>query len=347
MIQEWFAALGVPWLLNKYVQAAVIIVVAIVLAKLVLFVFSRYLQRIAGKTKTKVDDLIFENTKRPLFYLVLVYGVKFALVPLGINGVVDKIINSLLAVVFVFILSRSLDVIIETWGTSFAKKTKTKIDEVLLPLFHKASKVIFVIIAVLWVLAIWEIDITPYLAGAGIIGLVLGMALQDSLKNVFGGVSLLLDKNFHIGDPIQLESGELGSVNEIGLRSTKILTFDNEVIFIPNGQLANMRIRNYVKPNTKIRKIVEFGVAYGSDVENVKKVVLGAMKKVKDISDDPYMDVIFTSMGDSALLFKARFWVDWEVAYSKWLEVTQAIYSVLEKEGIEIPFPQMDVHMKK
>jgi len=274
------------YLQNKYLFSVFILVVFFISGALVWLIYSRVLQNLAKKTKTEADDQIFAKTKWPLFLLVVFYGFELAIENIYPNGLIDKTFNALLAITFLFILMRIVDAIIIAWGEKFSKKTKSQLDDTLLPLFHKGIKVIFVLIGFMWVLRIWQIDITPYLAGAGILGLVLGFALQDTLKNVFGGVSLIIDKNFNLGDPILLESGELGIVAEVGLRSTKIKTYDNEIIFVPNGQLANMKIRNYVKPNTKIRKIVEFGVEYGSDIDYVKKVVMGSLKSVKDIYDD-------------------------------------------------------------
>src|SRR3989338_5597694 len=332
---------------NPYLLSLGIVLVFGILAKVLLLVFSFYLHRFATKTKTKIDDLIFEHTRKPLFYLILVYGLKLALLNLEINGVWSRIINTLRAVVFIFILSRVLDIIIETWGYGFAKQTKTNIDEVLLPLFHLASKFIFVLVLLMWILHLWNIDITPYLAGVGIGGIVLGLALQDSLKNVFGGVSLIMDKSFNLEDTIALESGEQGKIKEIGLRSTKILTPDNELISVPNGQLANMRIRNLAQPDPKLRKTVDFSVDYGSDVEKVKKIVLHSIHTMKDVYLDPAPDVIFMEMGDSGLKFKARFWVDWNKGYDAWVEATGLIYGALAKAKIGIPYPTHTVYMKK
>ena len=212
---------------NEYLFSLVVILFFEIAAKLLLFVFNMYLQTFAAKTKTKVDDLIFENTKRPLFYLIFMYGLKIAALHLGFTGVTTKIIHSVMAALFLLIIMRVIDVLIETWGVTIAKKTKTKVDEVLLPLLHKIGRAIYLIIAFLWILKIWDIDITPYLAGVGISGLVLGFALQDTLKNVFGGMSLLMDKTYQIGDKVKLESGEVGIINDIGLRSTKLVTYDN------------------------------------------------------------------------------------------------------------------------
>jgi MscS family membrane protein len=336
------------YLQNKYIFALLILVAFAIGAWLLLFIFEKFLQRWAKKTKTEVDDIIFEKTKKPAFYFLLAFGLKVAILSLNINGIVNNLINSLMAVVFVFIVARIVDVIIDIWGETFAKKTESKIDDVLLPLFHKFTKVLFVIIAILWVLKIWGIDIGPYLAGAGILGIVIGFALQDSLKNILGGVTLLLDKTFEIGDKVKIESGEVGTIHDIGLRSTKLITYDNEVIYIPNGYLANSQVQNYTRPSPKIRSNVNFGVEYGSDAAQVQKVVLEILKKDKEILKDPKPAVHFLEMGDFALNFKAYFWVEkWGMAYNKKLEMTEAIYNGLNKAKIGIPFPTQTIELKK
>ncbi|MBT4935751.1 mechanosensitive ion channel family protein [Candidatus Woesearchaeota archaeon] len=335
------------YLQNQYVLSGIIIVISILAAWLLLFIFSRFLEKFAKNTKTKVDDLIFDRTKKPLFYLILAYGFKLAILNLGFNGVVSKTVNTVMALVFVLIIIRAIDIIIDAWGMTFAKKTQTKLDDILLPLFHKATRVVFVLIALMWILDIWEVNIAPYLAGVGISGIVLGLALQDSLKNILGGVTLLLDKTYQVGDKIKLESGNVGTVLDIGLRSTKMQTYDNEVIYIPNGYLANSSIQNYTRPTPIVRAKVEFGVEYGSNVDTVKKVVLTVIKKLGVLSD-PAPDVQFLSMGDSALQFKALFWVErWDEAYGKKLEATQKIYEALRKENIGIPFPTQTIYLKK
>ncbi|MEK6899651.1 MAG: mechanosensitive ion channel domain-containing protein, partial [Nanoarchaeota archaeon] len=268
---------------NKYAVSVTIMLFFAAAGKLLLFIYGQYLERFASKTKTKVDDMLFEHTKKPLFYLLLAYGLKLILLNLEFSVRFDELINTVMAVVFLYVLLRGFDILIETWALAFSKKTKTSIDDVLLPLFHKILKVLFVIIGLLWVLRIWHIDITPYLAGVGISGLVLGLALQDSLKNIFGGVTLLLDKTYLVGDKVQLESGEVGIIHDIGLRSTKMVTFDNEVIYVPNGYLANSRVMNYARPDPKVRTNVVFGVEYGSDVEKVRKIVLDVIKGIDGI----------------------------------------------------------------
>ncbi|MBU1644507.1 MAG: mechanosensitive ion channel family protein, partial [Nanoarchaeota archaeon] len=325
-----------------------ILITFVLLAKLVLFIFVHYFKKIASKTKTNVDDLIFERTEKPIFLLILAYGLKIAVLNLGVNEIVTKIINSIMALVFVLVIIRIFDIIIEAWGMTFAKKTKTNVDDVLMPLFQKGIRVIFFVIAVMWILHTWEINITPYLAGAGIAGLVLGMALQDSLKNIIGGVTLLLDKTYKVGDKVKLESGEVGIIHDIGLRSTKLLTFDNEAVYIPNGYLANSRVLNYTRPNPKVRVTVNFGVEYGNNIEKVRKVVLSVINKMEGILEEPAPSVQFLEMGNFSLSFAARFWVEkWDKSWDKKLEATQNIYDALNKAKINIPFPTQTIYLKK
>ncbi len=347
MVIEYLALLE-QYVPNVWAQAGTILAVFLILAQVLKYVVDHVASKLASKTKTNVDDIIIKRTKKPLFYVIMLLGLRVALIPLAVDGVITKIVASLTAFVFIYILAVTISIVIEVWGKQLAHATKSKFDETILPIIKNAMNILFFIIAFLWVFNIWGIDITPYLAGLGIGGLVLGLALQDSLKNVFGGISLILDKSFNVGDKIRLESGELGEIKEIGLRSTKLLTYDQQLIYIPNGQLANMRIQNYVRPNVRERVTVDFGVEYGSDVETVKKTVLKAVKSMKDISDNPYMDVVFTQLGESALTFQARYFVDdYRKAYEKKLEGTQKIYEALNAAKIGIPFPTRTIYMKK
>ncbi len=339
---------AIPYLQNRYASALAILVVSGIIAQIMLFLFGLYLKKVAGKTETIIDDLIFEKTKKPVFFLILIYGLKLALLDLGWLGLTSKLVDSLMAVLFLFILLRVFDIIVESWGMTFAKKTKTQIDEVLLPLFHKLGKVIFVIIALMWVMHIWGVDITPYLAGVGISGIVLGLALQDSLKNILGGINLMMDKTYQIGDKVKLESGDVGKIHDIGLRTTKIVTFDNEILYVPNGYLANSRVTNFTHPSLDVRTKVEFTVEYGSDISRVKKVILDTVSKIEGISKKKEPSVQFYEMGDFALKFRVFFWVDdWRDEAARKMEATEAIYNALNKAKIRIPYPTQVVYVKK
>ena len=132
------------------------------------------------------------------------------------------------------------------------------------------------------------------------------------------------------------------------MRSTKILTFDNELMIIPNSTIATSNIHNIGEPEPKTRVVVQFSVAYGSDIAKVKKVVMAEIKKVEHFINDPEPKVRFLEMADSSLNFKAYFYVDsFEYKWSSIDEINTYIYNALNKNKIEIPFPQRDVHLKK
>ena len=145
-----------------------------------------------------------------------------------------------------------------------------------------------------------------------------------------------------------LENGTSGKVTQVGLRSTKILTRDNESLIVPNSKLSESIIHNVAMPEPKSRVIVPFSVAYGSDIEQVKKIVMNEIKKIEWFVGDLAPFVRFIEMGDSSLKFKTYFFVSsFDVKLDATDEANTRIYNALNKAGIEIPFPQMDVRLKK
>jgi MscS family membrane protein len=240
-----------------------------------------------------------------------------------------------------------MDTIIEVWGLEWEKKTKSGIDA-MLPLIHKLSKVIFIMTGIIVILNIWGKDVTGFVAGLGVAGIVLGFALKDSLANIFGGISIILDKTYRVGDRIKIDSGESGIVYDIGLRSTKIKTWDNDILVIPNGKMANSKIQNYVQPSIRSRCVIDFSVVYGSDIKKVKDVVMKTIKKVENAIEDPEPSVAFVKMNDFSLDFKAKFWVaNISQRYAAKEKATCMIYDALNKAKISIPFPTRTVYLKK
>jgi small-conductance mechanosensitive channel len=231
---------------------------------------------------------------------------------------------------------------------TWIERTASTLDKGLLPLLRKAVKTSVAILGVLIILGEWGVQIAPILGALGIGGLAIALALNSSLSNVFAGIQLLLDRSVNVGDKVQLESGEVGVLLDIGLRTTMMKTYDNEVISLPNSQLANARIKNYTKPDASIRVSVNFAVAYGSDVAEVKRIVLDAISQLDDILQEPGPQVLFLNMGDFSLDMSARVWVDdYGKQFAKKLEMTELIYNTLNESGIEIPFPTRTVYMRQ
>jgi small-conductance mechanosensitive channel len=218
-----------------------------------------------------------------------------------------------------------------------------------LPLFDNLAKLVLIGAAAYFLLLAWDLHPGPWLASAGVVALAVGFAAKDTLANLFGGIFVIVDAPYKIGDFINLDTGERGRVVKIGLRSTRLLTRDDVEITIPNAAIAVSKIVNESGgPWEKTRVTATVGVAYGSDVDHVRSVLHEAVRSVEYAIDQPAPRVRFTEMGDSALIFRVLCWVDEPVLRGRCLDALYAaIYKALNAEGISIPFPQRDVHLKK
>ncbi len=340
-----------PTLGNKYFVSLAILIIFFVISKLFVYFTERIILALTRKTKTELDDLIVRKTSWPISILLIIIGIKLATLPLLLTGRLDylthTILNSLIIIDVTYMIIVIGNIIIDSWAKKFADKTKSTIDDSLLPLAHKFLKMFIVLISLSFILNEWDINIAPYLASLGIVGVVLGFAMQDSLKNIFGGVSLILDKNIKVGDVIKL-GNDVGSVEDIGLRSTKIKTIKNEMLIVPNGSLANATLVNLALPDPTIRLILNFGVEYGSAPEKVKKIVLEAINKLDHIMKEPKAEIYFSKMGDFALEFRLQVWIkNFKDTLKAEDQINTAIYETLNKHKIGIPFPTRTVYMRK
>ena len=155
--------------------------------------------------------------------------------------------------------------------------------------------------------------------------------------------------DFRVGDKVKIGK-DVGTIHDIGLRSTKLRTYDNELMTIPNGSLANSTIVNYVMPDDAHRAKVVFSAGYGCDPEKVKKIILKTIStpQIDEVTyddEDKEPNVVFTGMGDSGLNFAAMLWSTWTNSYSVKLEMNKRIYEALNKANIEIPFPTRTLYM--
>lgn len=337
------------YLENPWIQSAAIFVLSLVATVVVLWLLRIVLRKLVNRTKTELDDIVVKASRNAISYTIPVIGIMAALSPFDLqNPVPQRVLYSLVIILLTRSLVRLVTELLRYLQQSWINRTQSKIYDGLFPLFRNAIKTVIIILAILLVLGEWDVKIGPLLGALGIGGLAVGLALNSSLSNIFGGIQLILDRSISVGDKIMLESGEVGVVWDIGLRSTKLRTYDNELISIPNAQLSNARVKNYTKPDTSIRVTVDFGVAYGSDIGQVKLVVLDAIHNMNEILFDPAPQVLFLNMGNFSLDMSARVWVDdYNKQFSRKLEMTEIIYNVLTENGIEIPFPTQTVHVQK
>jgi len=333
---------------NDYLRFLLIAVFSLLAAVVAKFIVNRVLKPLAKKTKTKIDDLFIKSISSIIFYFVLFMGMKVGLQHIEFKSpFVSNLIDTLIIIIFMLFFIRIIDNYAQQWLKEWKSKTKTTADERLIPLLQKMLKVVVVLLTLFFILTTWKVNITPLLTTAGIAGLAIGLAVKDSLANIVGGLQLVLDKTFKVGEKIQLESGEMGVIMDIGLRSTKLKTYDNEIIYIPNGFLANSRIKNFTQPDFSIRVNVKFGVVYGSDTDKVRQVVGEAIKAIDVVLKDPEPVVQFLEMSDFSLDFVARVWIqNFDQSYQTQRVMTDEIYKALNKAKIDIPFPTRTIYTK-
>jgi len=227
-----------------------------------------------------------------------------------------------------------------------AALTRIKIVQQAQMLILRATRVAIYIFAVLTVADQLKINITSMLAGVGFIGLALSFAAKDTVGNIISGVVIIIDVPFKEGDWISL--GEMhATVTEIRLRTTVLTTFDNEMVVVPNMQISQERIVNYtITPKSRIK--VPIGIAYKEDMQRARDILLETVKGDARILLDPSPNVIVTDLGASSINMQLRFWTeDPLLKFSLMWEYTERCKMALDREGIEIPFPHMQLFLEK
>lgn len=190
------------------------------------------------------------------------------------------------------------------------------------------------------------VDVTAVFAASAALLIGVGLALQTFFQDIISGVFILVDQSVHVGDIIELE-GKIGRVEEIKLRTTRAVTIDNKVLIIPNHLYLTNSLYNWTQNGTTTRENVVVGVAYGSDVNQVKELLLSAAKSCKAVLNEPEPMVLFINFGDSSLDFKLIFTINdsFQSAIPK-SDIRFEIDRLFKEHNIEIPFPQRDVHIK-
>ena len=202
---------------------------------------------------------------------------------------------------------------------------------------------IFVFIIVLTTVGV---QMTSLVAVLGAASLAVGMALQGTLQNFAGGIIILLFKPFRVDDIIETASGKIGVVKKIMIFTTELHTFDNQVVFLPNGTLANGIITNLSHGETR-RTDLAISISYGDDVSKARAAILLVLKKDKRILRNPAPSVFVSSLADSAVVLTVRFWTHFADMLPTAADINEQLYMTLPKKKIHFPFPQMDVHIVK
>jgi MscS family membrane protein len=334
---------------NAYLQAAIIAVLFIIAGKIADWIISRIIGRFARKSSNDFDDQIVDLVHKPIFLSFVLLGLTLATNRLGLPDVPTFLTTGILKTLAIFVWYNTLMRLMALTVGAFSNHRDRQIVQTgMLSLLHNVMKIVLVALTVYFLFLAWNIDVTAWLASAGIVGLALSFAAKDTLSNLFAGVSIIMDAPYKAGDFIILDSGERGLVTDIGLRSTRILTRDDVEITVPNGIIGNGKIINEAGgPPSQHRIRVSIGVAYGSDIDQVIEVLAGVAADHPDVLSNPEPRVRFRVFGESSLDFELLGWIAQPVDRGRVThELNCAVYKALNKNNIEIPFPQRDLHVR-
>lgn len=329
------------------------ILLGLILKKLVDFVIQAYIKGFTKRTKWDWDDELISALEKPIGYLILIFFLRVSLSALIFNAHINKFILQGFSFAFSFILVwmfYALVDVISLYLTAFTDKTESKLDDQLVPLLRKSLKITVVVLGILFILQNNGINVASVLTGLGLGGLAFALAARDTLANLFGSVTIFLDKPFQIGDWIKTSSEIEGTVEEVGFRSTRIRTFYNSVISVPNSKMADSAIDNLgLRVYRRIKMVLNLHYAtppiqMEAFVEGIKQIIEANPHMRKD-----FYEVHFNAFGAHSLdvlvycFLKVPTWSDeLQEKHNFFMEILKLAKHV----GVEFAYPTQSVYLE-
>lgn len=344
------AVLGQP--LWKYLSFLIYIVLAFYAAKLLDFVINSWLKKITSRTETVYDDLILELLRGPVkvvaFVILLNIGLGVFNWPERAQLYLSRGLILVLAASVTYVVIKLVDLALGLWRQKVVSAEDKLFAEQLFPIFSKAARVVIIIAAVLLTADNLHIEIKTLLAGLSVGGLALGLAAQDTVANMFGAVAILLDKPFRIGDRIRVE-GVDGTVESIGLRSTRVRNLDGFLITLPNKLMGNAVITN-ISRRPAIRTEMNIGLTYDTPVTQIQRATALLEEIFRSNPKTSDLVISFNRFNDSALnILVAHIWAGTDVKqhFAEMQALNLKIKERFDAEKIEFAFPTQTIHLKQ
>lgn len=352
-LSEWLNKLRqyeVEW--DRILIAVLVFLFFLLLRK----VFTKYILKLltllTERTSNNFDDYLVEACKKPMRTLFVLLGIYLGLKAIQfepeIYDVMDRFYRTIIIILIawgVFNLTGRSSLWIESLGQRF----RFEVDKILLPLLSKAIRIVIIALAFTVIAQEWGYEITGFIAGLGLGGLAFALAAQDVLKNIFGGVVIIAEKPFSIGDWIETPSVE-GTVEDITFRSTRVRTFAQALVVVPNSTLANQAITNWTKMG-KRRITFQLGVTYTTPRHKLEAVVeaIKSMLEQHEEIDQDTLFVRFDSFATSSLDIFLYFFTK-TTNWGEYLRIKEdcnlKIMEILEREGVSMAFPSTSVYFE-
>ncbi|MBU1319162.1 MAG: mechanosensitive ion channel [candidate division Zixibacteria bacterium] len=342
---------------RELIIAGGIMLATLISAMIALWLLVKIRHKIAARTKTELDDDIIKAITKPLFWLIIIAG--FSVLTDHLHGRYEESIGWfysyikggiwLAGSIFVTLIVYRLVDVLGSWLTkNIAERAESDMYAEFLPLLNRVLRLIVLVIALMAILDHFGINVNSLLTVLGVGSLAIALASRDTIANMISGFIIMIDRPFRVGDRVILDSGEKCDVFQIGLRSTRFKTFENTLIILPNEQLLTSKITNISYPDSQIRVKVDIGVAYGSKIEEVRRILTECAEKHSKVLNNPEPSAHLVGLGDSSVDFALVGYVN-EIT-DQWTtqnELRQMIYDALYEADVEIPFPQRTLWMRQ
>jgi small-conductance mechanosensitive channel len=319
----------------------------------IVLLIDRGVRRLVRRSKTSLDDAIVNAIRTPIFWLLVIFVADLAVNRLGFlpEGWQPGVSNAFYVLYFVigfFLAGKLIHNLFIWYGREMAVKTESELDEQLLPFFRRIALVILGTIGIIMLLSHFNVDVSALVTTLGITSLAIALAAQTALSDTISGFTIMVDRPFRIGDRIEIQSLDTwGDVVDIGLRSSRVRTRDNRMVVVPNSVIGESLVVNYAYPDSQYRIQIHLGIAYGSDIEIARQVMIEAVQDVEGVLAEHPVEALFLEFGDSALIFRVRWWIEsYEDTRRMFDRVNSSLYHALNEAGIDIPFPQQVVYNK-
>ncbi len=335
--------------LYKIILAFFVLFLFLVLRKIFTMFILKFLKVLVSKTKTDLDDKFLQAIKNPLRFIFIIAGIYFFFYILGIQAnIINHIIKGLLIFDVFWVMYNIIDAFQENVYKILGKFGKASRE--LASFIIKITKILIISIGVIALLQDWGINVTGFIASLGLGGLAFALAAKDTAANIFGGIAILTDNIFKVGEWIKVGNAE-GTVEDIGIRTTKIRAFDKRLIIVPNATIANSNVENFSRRD-KRRVVMRIGLVYNTPIKTIEKIVNDIREMLKnhpDIAKDESLLIYFDEFEDSSLSIFCYFFTKTAI-WSEYLRIREdinlKIKEIVEKNGSSFAFPSNSIYFE-
>jgi len=358
-VSKWAEDWAPQWAMDKWGQNTLVSIItsvlilfgAIILGKLLYWTIGKFVKTLAARTKSGLDDILVDKLEEPVVYGIVILGFYWGFNRLHFTERVDAFFANIFMIIFIlnvtWLIVRVIDSLVEEYIVPIVDKSDSDLDDQLLPILRKMIKAVLWTFGIVIALSNSGFDVAALIAGLGIGGLALALAAQDTVKNVFGGIMVFIDKPFKIKERIKV-NGMDGFVEEIGVRSTRMRTLEGRIITIPNGQFADHAVENVsLEPTRKVN--ISLGLTYDTTPDQMEE----AMNILKDIIvGNPLVEddvlISFNSWGDFSMGIQVIYFItEGDNIFSAQSEINLEILKRFNAAGLEFAYPTQTVYKKE